>query len=95
MATRVRRVSVEKSAPKDIDYGLIKSLIRDEVTLQVDRKLRTLVKPLYEVIMANDDSGASGDPSLRLPEWAVDLLRDADDDSGDLICLTDVEDEWS
>ena len=74
-----RRKIVLPSAAKAVDYNLLKSIIRDEVDLQVSRKLKEIIKPLYQVIMSDPRYDVS---STILPEWATTLLAESGADSG-------------
>jgi len=66
-----RRISTPDKT-KDVDYALLKSLIRDEVDLQVNRKLAEVIKPLYQVIMQDSHNALS---MQDLPDWAIELLE--------------------
>ena len=73
---RKRRVSLTDE-DMSVDYKLLKSLIRDEVNLQVNRKLKEVIKPLYQVIMTDP---RYEDAVTDLPEWARTLLDSVPDD---------------
>ena len=86
---RKRKVSF-MDEDKPVDYKLLKSLIRDEVDLQVNRKLKEVIQPLYQVIMTDP---RYEDAVTDLPEWARTLLDSVPDD--DLTeSWIDSEDGW-
>lgn len=60
-----------KADDKPVDYGVLKSLIRDEVDLQVKRQIKTLIQPLYQVIMSDPKWQSQ---MTSLPQWARELL---------------------
>ncbi len=66
-----RKISVPVE-DKKVDYALLKSMIRDEVDLQVNRKLAEVIKPLYQVIMQDSHNALS---MQDLPDWAIELLE--------------------
>ncbi|RKZ87535.1 MAG: hypothetical protein DRQ39_04040 [Gammaproteobacteria bacterium] len=66
-----RKISVPVE-DKKVDYALLKSMIRDEVDLQVNRKLAEVIKPLYQVMMQDSHNALS---MQDLPDWAIDLLE--------------------
>ena len=74
MTTPKNRKVVRRVKPPSVDYGVLKSLIRDEVELQMKREMKRVIQPLYQVIMS--------DPTLQneihtLPKWAQDLLNES------------------
>ena len=72
LTPRTRKVALGGKL-KDVDYGMLKSLIRDEVALQVDRKIREVIKPLYQVILADDKYTLDQE---TLAPWLQQLLDD-------------------
>lgn len=77
---RRRKIQVEASDPRQVDYGLLKSMIRDEVSLQVKRQVKALIQPLYQVIMTDPVHATQ---MHTLPQWAVDLLDDTREETDD------------
>ena len=87
-----KRKVLTKVGSKDVDYGVLKSLIRDEVSLQVNRKLRDVIKPLYQAMMSDHRYTFS---ALSLPEWARELLDETIEESWDQDLInSDDEDYW-
>jgi len=88
---RYRKVKIDKNNPK-VDYGLLKSMIRDEVDLQVKRQIREIIQPLYKIIMS-DDRYVTSMPEL--PEWLQQLAEEGDTPEEDVpFFLRDNEDPW-
>lgn len=74
--TRKRVVTVGTDK-RLVDYGVLKSMIRDEVTLQVRRQVKEIIQPIYQVIMTDPRYDTQ---ELRLPEWVREMLDNAPDD---------------
>lgn len=90
-----RRVSVGKAKVPEVDYGILKSMIRDEVDLQVKRQIKQIIQPLYQVIMT-DDSYATRMPEL--PDWLRQIAEGnvprGNDDDDEPFFLRDDENPW-
>lgn len=85
-----RKVKVLEDS-KAVDYGIIKSLIRDEVDLQVKRQLKDLVMPLYQVIMTDPRYELS---SIDLPEWLRQLADSELGEDDEVPFMRDDGDIW-
>lgn len=81
-----------KVEDKSVDYGVLKSLIRDEVDLQVKRQVKALIQPLYQVVMSDPNWQSQ---MTSLPQWARDLLDSeiGETEDADILNNTD-EDLW-
>lgn len=55
-----------------VDKAMLKSLIRDEVNLQVERQMRKILKPLYQIILADP---RFEDDIPDMPEWVQQLTE--------------------